>query len=273
MSAKNAKIAAVLKEMAELVFSATEFGPEGFLPMEPALKASILKEHNMTAVGGFVPVILHRADHDPIPGVQKELEGYVAAGAKTLVLAANSGITGYDEKLPVLTDAEWDILFNNLNRIQAEAAKIGVKSVLHPHVGTMVETADHVSRVLKGSTIPFCLDTGHMMIGGTDIVADRVAHSHLKDVNNAMAAKVRSHEVTYYDGMLAGLYTPLGQGDANIRTVVRNLIMAGYEGWFVLEQDNALNAEPAEGAGPFADAKASVEFLRQVLAELVSEGF
>ena len=242
MSAKNAKIAAapiswgvcevpgwghqmsparVLKEMAELGFSATEFGPEGFLPMEPALKASILKEHNMTAVGGFVPVILHRADHDPIPGVQKELEGYVAAGAKTLVLAANSGITGYDEKLPVLTDAEWDILFNNLNRIQAEAAKIGVKSVLHPHVGTMVETADHVNRVLKGSTIPFCLDTGHMMIGGTDIVAfskdhaDRVAHSHLKDVNNAMAAKVRSHEVTYYDGMLAGLYTPLGQGIAN----------------------------------------------------------
>jgi inosose dehydratase len=103
--------------------------------------------------------------------------------------------------------------------------------------------------------------------------ADRVAHSHLKDVNNKMAAKVRSHEVTYYDGMLAGLYTPLGQGDANIRAVVRNLIMAGYEGWFVLEQDNALNAEPTEGAGPFADAKASVEFLRQVLAELDSEGF
>jgi inosose dehydratase len=88
-----------------------------------------------------------------------------------------------------------------------------------------------------------------------------------------MAEKVRKHEVTYYDGMLAGLYTPLGQGDANIRTVVRNLIMAGYDGWFVLEQDNALSAEPIEGAGPFADAKASVEFLRQVLAELVSEGF
>jgi inosose dehydratase len=73
--------------------------------------------------------------------------------------------------------------------------------------------------------------------------------------------------------MLAGLYTPLGQGDANIRTVVRNLITAGYEGWFVLEQDNALSAEPAIGAGPFADAKASVEFLRVVLAELEAEGF
>ena len=118
-----------------------------------------------------------------------------------------------------------------------------------------------------------------MMIGGTDIVAfskdhaDRVAHSHLKDVNSKMAEKVRSHEVTYYDGMIAGLYTPLGKGDANIRTVVRNLVMAGYEGWFVLEQDNALSAEPEIGGGPFADAKASVEFLREVLAELVAEGY
>ena len=29
----------------------------------------------MIAVGGFVPVILHEADHDPLPGILKELEG------------------------------------------------------------------------------------------------------------------------------------------------------------------------------------------------------
>ena len=96
MSAKNTKIAAapiswgvcevpgwghqmsptrVLKEMAELGFSATEFGPEGFLPMEPALKASILKDHGMIAVGGFVPVILHKADHDPIPVFEGRYHG------------------------------------------------------------------------------------------------------------------------------------------------------------------------------------------------------
>jgi inosose dehydratase len=53
--------ARVLQEMSELGFSATEFGPEGFLPMDPTLKVSILKEHAMTAVGGFVPVILRRS--------------------------------------------------------------------------------------------------------------------------------------------------------------------------------------------------------------------
>ena len=168
MSAKDAKIAAapiswgvcevpgwghqmsperVLKEMSDLGFTATEFGPLGFLPIDPAIKAAILKEHGMTATGGFYPAILHRADHDPIPAVKVELESYIASGANVLVLAANSGIDGYDAALPVLTDAEWEILFKNLDAIKAVAAEVGVQTVLHPHVGTMVETYDHVMRV------------------------------------------------------------------------------------------------------------------------------
>lgn len=300
MSAKDAKVAAapiswgvcevpgwgyqmapvrVLEEMREIGFSATEFGPEGFLPMEPALKASILKDHNMTAVGGFVPVILHRADHDPLPGVRKELQGYQAAGAKTLVLAANSSIDGYDEKLPILSDKEWKILFNNLNEIQAEAAKIGVETVLHPHVGTMIETYEHIMRVLEGSKMQFCLDTGHMMIGGTnpsefaDKYPERVAHTHLKDVKDAVAQRVRDGEITYYEGVTKGMYTPLGQGDASIRAIVRSLVKFGYTGWFTLEQDLVVNEEPEVGKGPYTQVKMSYKFLRDVLTELQHEGF
>ncbi len=263
--------------MSELGLGATEFGPDGFLPMQPELKASILKEHNMIAVGGFVPVVLHRADHDPVPAVKKELESYKAAGAKVLVLAANSGIDGYDAKLPVLTDDDWQILFNNLNRLQQIAAEVGVKAVLHPHVGTMIETQDHVMRVVAGSTIPFCLDTGHMIIGGTDPVAfaqnhaGRVAHSHLKDVDLSWAKKVQNNELSYYDAVVQGMYRPLGQGDVDIRAIVRSLIKSGYTGWFVLEQDNVITAEPGINQGPMADAKASVEFLRGVIAELEAE--
>jgi inosose dehydratase len=267
----------VLREMSELGLGATEFGPDGFLPMQPELKASILKEHNMIAVGGFVPVVLHRADHDPVPAVKKELESYKAAGAKVLVLAANSGIDGYDAKLPVLTDDDWQILFNNLNRLQQITAEVGVKAVLHPHVGTMIETQDHVMRVVAGSTIPFCLDTGHMIIGGTDPVAfaqnhaGRIAHSHLKDVDLSWAKKVQNNELSYYDAVVQGMYRPLGQGDVDIRSIVRSLIKSGYTGWFVLEQDNVITAEPGVNQGPVADAKTSVEFLRAVIAELEAE--
>ena len=267
----------VLKEMSDLGLGATEFGPLGFLPIEPADRAKALAEHGMEAVGGFFPIILHQADFDPLPDTLKELESYTASGAKTLVLSAETGLVGYDTKRPELDAQGWNVFFSNLERIKEAAASVGVTAVLHPHVGTMVETEADVKKVLDGSTIKFCLDTGHMIIGGTDPVkfaedhADRVAHSHLKDVNLAIAARVQSGEITYYQGCVEGMYVPLGQGDVDVRSIVRSLIKAGYEGWFVLEQDNVISVEPAIGDGPYADAKASVNFIRAVAAELAAE--
>lgn len=267
----------VLTEMAELGLGATEFGPLGFLPVEPADRAAALAKHGMEAVGGFFPIILYKDDFDPLPAVLTELESYSASGAKTLVLSADTGLDGYDTKRPELDAAGWATMFKNLERIKDAAAALGVTAVLHPHVGTMVETEADVLQILNGSTIKFCLDTGHMIIGGTDPVAfvakhaDRVAHSHLKDVNLEVASRVQSGEITYYEGILEGMYVPLGTGDVDVRSIVRGLLSAGYDGWFVLEQDNVINEEPVVGAGPFADAKASVDFIRAVAAELAAE--
>lgn len=267
----------VLSEMASLGLGATEFGPLGFLPVEPAGRAEVLEAHGMEAVGGFFPIVMHKSDFDPLPAVLTELESYAASGAKTLVLSADTGLEGYDTKRPELDEAGWNVFFVNLERIKDAAAARGVKAVLHPHVGTMVETKADVMQVLNGSTIDFCLDTGHMIIGGTDPVefaanyADRVAHSHLKDVNLAVANRVQSGEITYYQGILEGMYVPLGTGDVDVRSIVRNLISSGFDGWFVLEQDNVINSEPSEGEGPFAQAKQSVEFIRAVAEELAGE--
>lgn len=267
----------VLKEMAELGLGATEFGPLGFLPVEPADRAKVLAEHGMEAVGGFFPIIMHQEDFDPLPAVLTELESYSASGARTLVLSAETGMEGYDTKRPELDDHGWNIFFANLERIKEAAASRGVTAVLHPHVGTMVETEADVKNVLDGSTIMFCLDTGHMIIGGTDPVkfaedhSDRVAHSHLKDVNLAIADRVQSGEITYYQGVVEGMYVPLGTGDVDVRSIVRSLIKSGYQGWFALEQDNVITAEPGDTDGPLDDARASVEFIKAVAAELAAE--
>lgn len=264
----------VLKEMADLGLGATEFGPEGFLPIDPAARAKVLRDHGMEAVGGFFPVIMHRADVDPLPKVQQELEAYVASGAKTLVLSADTGLEGYDTKREALDEAGWQLFNQNLDRIKDYAASLGITAVLHPHVGTMVETEDDINHVLAGSSIKFCLDTGHMLIGGTDPVAfarnhaDRVAHSHLKDVSLEVAKRVQSGEITYYQGILQGMYVPLGEGDVDVRSIVTDLVNSGYDGWFALEQDNVINNEPGLGEGPLADAKKSVEFIRSVVSSL-----
>jgi inosose dehydratase len=95
------------------------------------------------------------------------LERYAATGVRTLVLSADSGLAGYDTR-PTLDEQGWATLLTNLDRIDAVAAEHNVRAVLHPHVGTLIENGDEVQRVLEGSSISLCLDTGHLLIGGTD---------------------------------------------------------------------------------------------------------
>jgi inosose dehydratase len=256
----------VLTEMRAVGLSATEFGPDGFLPDDPTSKAAVLATHGLVAVGGFVPVVLHDERHDPLPGVDAALDGLVAAGAHVLVLAAATGADGYDAR-PVLDEGAWKRLFDTLDLLVERAAARGVRACLHPHVGTIVESYDDVRRVLDGSAVPLCLDTGHLLIGGTDPAVlvreatDRVVHAHLKDVDLAWARRVQRGEVTYSGAVAGGMYRPLGRGDVDIAGIVRTLEADGYAGWYVLEQDTVLTGEP-EDEGPVRDVRASVEFLR-----------
>jgi inosose dehydratase len=258
----------VLAEMREAGLTATELGPDGFLPSDTAQLTAMLAGYGLSCVGGFVPVLLHDASHDPMEELAGPLESLVAAGADVVVLAAATGSDGYDAR-PDLDDDQWANVFANLDRIEATVAARGLTATLHPHVGTMVETRADVDRVLAGSSIPLCLDTGHLLIGGTDPleltrqVPERIKHAHLKDVDVALAEKVQSGELTYTEAVAAGMYVPLGVGDVDIAGIVKTLEDNGYDGWYVMEQDNILDAEP-EGAGPLGDVLASVEFLRGV---------
>jgi inosose dehydratase len=267
----------VLHEMRELGFEATELGAEGFLPPAPEEKARVLTEYGMTAIGSFVPIVAHREDVDPMPRIQQELADYAASGAEVLVLAAVTGQTGYDDTRAPLTAEEWRTLFAHLEQIRGAAAAVGVTAVLHPHVGTVVETAEDIDAVLEGSTIPFCFDTGHLMIGGTDPVrfaaehADRIAYMHLKDVSAQGMRRVKDGEISYFDAITQDiLYRPVGQGDVDVRAILASLVEAGYDGWIVLEQDKVVREEPAAGEGPIQDARASVDEVRRLVAELGS---
>ncbi|MFD0311181.1 sugar phosphate isomerase/epimerase family protein [Streptomyces sp. NPDC127119] len=261
----------VLKEMREVGLAATEFGPEGFLPGEPAAMAQVLAHHDLQAVGGFTPLLLHVPGHDPLPEVDTLLESYAASGADVLVLSAVTGQEGYDSR-PELDADGWKLLLSNLDRLTALAAERGVQAVLHPHVGTMVENGEEVQRVLEQSAISLCLDTGHLLIGGTDPAEltrqapERIAHTHMKDVDAALAAKVRSGRLSYTDAVRDGMYRPLGAGDVDVRAIVSHLGARGYDGWYVLEQDTILTDEPA-GKGPVDDVWSSAEFLRSVLRD------
>ena len=97
-----------------------------------------------------------------------------------------------------LDDDGWRNLAANVKAIEAIAAGDGLTVALHPHVGTLVETDEQVRLALERLDVGWCLDTGHLLIGGVDPVAfvrdhgDRIVHAHLKDVDTTIAARVRS---------------------------------------------------------------------------------
>lgn len=258
----------VLAQMSELGLRATEFGPEGFLPGTPAEQAALLTRHGLQLAAAFVPLVLHGSDPPLTPDLKETMDDLAQAGAEVLVLAAGSGDLGYDRPAQ-LDDRQWDRLLTALDEVAAAAASRGLRATLHPHVGTMIESPDEVRRMIDGSGIPLCLDTGHILVGGGDPVAlarehtDRIGHVHLKDVRLDLATAVRAGAVTYTEAVSRGMYAPLGQGDIDLPAIIASLERAGYRGWYVLEQDTILS----EGANPVEGVRRSIEFVHTVDAE------
>ena len=156
--------------------------------------------------------------------------------------------------------------------------KHGLTASLHPHLGTVVESPEQIERALAESAVLLCLDTGHVLAGGGDPVKitlehrNRIAHVHLKDVDAALAGRVRRGELRYHRAVAEGLYRPLGGGDVDLTTVITTLEEAGYDGWYVLEQDVVVSTEPEPGSGPGADASESMRWLEAQFSTTVSPG-
>lgn len=259
----------VLNEMNELGLTATELGPPDYLPADPGALKAMLSEYELSLVGGFLAVTLHTDVQSTLDEADRVAGILKAGGAEVLVLAAATGLDGYDET-PQLTDDEWNTLVDTCAKIREIAAKHGLQTVLHPHVGTHVEREAEVDRFLADSDLQLCLDTGHLLIGGTDPVElarrypDRIGHVHLKDVRDEIAAKVRSGELSYTDAVEQGIYVPLGDGDVDVEALVKLVQEAGYTGWFVLEQDTQLkDGSPVDK--PLKDTARSLAHLGKIL--------
>jgi inosose dehydratase len=257
----------VLSEMAQLGFTATELGPQGWLALDGARARAELDRHGLRLVGGFVPLVVHEAElGETRTHAGRAAAQLAAAGADVFVAALVADLDW--SAPPALDDDGWRRAGRHLRQIADDVAAEGLELVLHPHAGTLVETAADVERALAHTDVPWCLDTGHLLIGGVDPArfvhehASRIGHVHLKDVDARLAERLRRGELSLVQATQQGLFRPLGEGDARIDQVVRLLDDGGYERWLVLEQDVAITgAEPAVGGGPALDVRKSIEFL------------
>jgi len=265
----------VLREMAALGIAATELGPPGFLPGEAEELRATLDSYGLRLVAAFVPLVMHDPDlvEETLVTARRAAQLLRAAGAEVFVSAAIVDEAWSPRRR--LEPPEWRQLYETLRRLDEVAGDERLQHVLHPHLGTLVETRDDVQHVFAESDVRWCLDTGHITLGGTDpldfarTAAGRIGHVHLKDVDLDVAARLRSGQLDLVPAVQQGLFRPLGRGDVPIEQVVTALETGGYHGWYVLEQDTAITTDvPPEGTGPMTDVRTSIEFLRPLLTRL-----
>ena len=265
----------VLREAASVGLKAMEAGTEVFLPQDPDGVSDTLARHGLSLVGGFVPAVLHDPDvsQEGLELVERRAKFFSAASADTLVLAAATGSESYEEVVE-LDDRAWKELFENLARAEEISSRHGLTVALHSHYGTVIETDDQLWRFLEGCDMGLCLDTGHLVIGGSDPIdvaeqaADRVRHAHLKDVDREVAGRLGAREIGFKEAARRGAFRPLGEGDVDIQRLLKLLEGAGYSGWYVLEQDIVVETEPPEGEGPLTDVCKSLAYLQRQLEKI-----
>jgi len=260
----------VLPEMREVGLTVTELGAPGFLPDTKEAVKEVLDAEGMSLMGGFVPLVLQDPDQwdVAVENARAAAQLFAYCGGDRFVTAA---VQDYGWSRPTPLDrAQMRTFAKGLKLIDQVCADYGIVQVLHPHVDTLVETKADVALALEETDVLWCLDTGHLAIGGTDPLqfardnAERVGIAHLKDVNLALADKAMSRELSLLQAVQAGIFVPFGEGDVPIADIVRELEAQGYQGRYVLEQDTAIMGdEPAAGEGPIESMRISVDYLRR----------
>ena len=122
----------------------------------------------------------------------------------------------------------------------------GLRSLIHHHGATYVETPDEVARFLAEtdpSLVGLCFDTGHYALGGGDPVealqkhSDRIWHVHFKDFDADVVGRATTAGWDYQAMIGQGLFPELGQGNIDFGAVLAALRAQKYDDWIVVEQD------------------------------------
>jgi inosose dehydratase len=261
----------LLAEMAQAGYEGTEISYH--FPTDVDQLRAALRRHGLRAAATFHQVkLLDRSRHDEeVARAMAVADRLQALGSEVLILSDHTSPHRVEVAGRVaadgsdgLSDGQWRNLADGLNRIGEQLRARGMRGVLHPHVGTHVETRAEIDRVLAltdPALLGLCPDTGHLAYGGSDPeavfvdYAPRIWYVHLKDIDAAKLEEVRARSLTLPQAVKFGLFVPLGDGMVNMARIITALSSSSYEGWLIPEQD-----APEQ---PLAAAARSRTYLRE----------
>jgi inosose dehydratase len=136
------------------------------------------------------------------------------------------------------------------------AGKWGLTLAYHHHLMMVAETFDEISGILDRTqpAVGLLLDTGHAQAAGFDYArlidryGDRIAHIHIKDVRADIMAEVRRRDLSFNDGVRAGMFTVPGDGSVDFSPLGRFVRETGYKGWLIIEAEQDPSRAPPKPA-------------------------
>ncbi len=242
-------------------------------PADPAVLRAVLARHGLSFVSGWYGAELRHRDVDAeIAVMRPHLELLRACGAEVMVFAETSGtVQGKRDvpvsERPVMREEEWPRFLDRLGRLGDWMAGEGVAIAFHHHMGTVIETAAEIDRLLSGTpdSVGLLFDTGHLVFAGEDPAlvarrwAHRVNHVHAKDVRRDVLATVPQERMSFLNAVVAGVYTVPGDGCIDFAEALQPLNDAGYAGWLIVEAEQDPALAPA-----LAYATAGYRYLREI---------
>lgn len=240
-----------LSEARAAGYTGVELGRK--FPRQASALQPLLERHGLALVSGWHSGMLAES------GVAEELDR-VGAHAD-LLRAMGSSVMVYGECGCMLPG---DPLSAPMSRrltiaagdLQAYASRLtefgdrvqsrwGLRLAYHHHLMMVAETFDEVSALFDrvGSSVQLLLDTGHAAAAGfapESLIARfgaRIGHIHLKDVRRAVMDRVRTDDLSFNDGVRAGMFTVPGDGTIDFEPVARFVRESGYAGWLVVEAE------------------------------------
>ncbi|WP_376096933.1 myo-inosose-2 dehydratase [Roseomonas sp. CCTCC AB2023176] len=236
-----------LREAKQAGFEGIELGHK-FPRTAPELRA-VLDVHGLALVSGWYSAeLLARDARAEIEAIRDHLALLRDGGAKVLIFAETSNaIHGHRSaplaRRPCLEAGDWKRFGARMTDVATHVAEHGLTLAYHHHMGTVVESADDIGRLMDstGDAVHLLLDTGHATFGGADPVAlarayrPRIAHVHAKDVRPDVMARVHADGLSFLDAVVEGVFTVPGDGCVDFAAVLREL--PGYDGWLVIEAE------------------------------------
>lgn len=243
-----------LREARQAGYDGLELGNK--FPRDPATLGPIMRAHDLAVVSGWHSGrLLERDAAAEIAALGPHLNLLREMGCGVMVFAETTGSVAGERgtpvrRRPVIPEAQWPVFLARLDAVARHLAAQGVRMAFHHHMGTAIESAAEVDRMLAGTSeaVGLLLDTGHFTFAGEDPLAvlerhaARVNHVHCKDVRADVLARVRAADTSFLDAVLAGVFTVPGDGSVDYAPILARLARQRYDGWLVVEaeQDPAI---------------------------------